>query len=336
MSSSLSSLASLVPGQPLGLCCSHETLFGALEPDRRLGPFFRVFLGLDLGLKLPQCGAPQGLRHCPQTAQCGREPPPGGLAEERSSPPLTAVLSSGHWAAPWLTAQPLPQQKSPFPFLQAPGGAPLGGGCGCLAVSPQRWAHMQVVFKECCLTPQHPRRWFYSFPVAGTGKGSSERCRDLPRFPGGPGMCPVAEWGSQVMVWPVRNIVTGWAPLHCQFWGVWAGSPGDCPLRCPGPWWAFHMLEGRWPQQQPAPVPVQTWSAHSWLRDKPLMQPLECPAVSGIAEPSTSPPGRLRPLEGPDCLPSSAPMLRTWRVGPGAPSHGNKERCALSPILMPQ
>lgn len=48
------------------------------------------------------------------------------------------------------------------------------------------------------------------------------------------------------------------------------------------------------------------------------------------------PPGRLRPLEGPDCLPSSAPVLRTWRVGPGAPSHGSKERCALSPILMRQ
>lgn len=59
LSSSLSSLASLVPGQLLGLCCSHETLFGALEPDRRLGPFFRVFLGLDLGLKLSQCGAPK-------------------------------------------------------------------------------------------------------------------------------------------------------------------------------------------------------------------------------------------------------------------------------------
>lgn len=67
------------------------------------------------------------------------------------------------------------------------------------------------------------------------------------------------------------------------------------------------------------------------------MQPLECPAVSGVAGPSTSPPGRLRPWEAPDCLPSSAPLLWTWRVSGGqglwAPSHGNKERCALSPIL---
>lgn len=141
MSSSLSSPASLVPGQPLGLCCSHEMLFGALEPDRRRGPFFKVFLRLDLCLKLPPCGVSQGLRHCPQTTQCG-------LAEEPSSPPLTAVWSSGDWAAPWLTAQPLPQQKSLFPFLQAPWWNPRGAGCGCLAVSPQRWAHMPVVFKE--------------------------------------------------------------------------------------------------------------------------------------------------------------------------------------------
>ena len=96
MSSCLSSAASSVPGQPLGLCCSHEMLFGALEPDRRLGPFFRVFLWLYLGLKLPQCGASQGLRHCPQTARCGRGLPPWRLAKELSSPPLPAMLSPSH------------------------------------------------------------------------------------------------------------------------------------------------------------------------------------------------------------------------------------------------
>lgn len=45
--------ASWVSCRPPGLSLSHEMVFGALQPDPGLGPFLRVFLGLDLDLKLP-------------------------------------------------------------------------------------------------------------------------------------------------------------------------------------------------------------------------------------------------------------------------------------------
>lgn len=137
MSSCLSSAASSVPGQPLGLCCSHEMLFGALEPDRRLGPFFRVFLWLYLGLKLPQCGASQGLRHCPQTARCRRGCPQGVWL--RSCPPRPCPpccpLATGSALADCPASAPA---EKPAPVSAGPSGAPLGAG----------------LWLSCCLTPE--------------------------------------------------------------------------------------------------------------------------------------------------------------------------------------
>lgn len=120
-----------------------------------------------------------------------------------------------------------------------------------------------------------------------------ERCRTCPGFPGGPGMCPVAEWGFQVMVWPVRNIVTGWP---CT---VSSGASGPAhqglPSQASQALVAFRMLEVDGPSSS-QPLCLCRLE-RSLLADGQASHAasIECPAVSGIAEPSTSPPGRLRP-----------------------------------------
>ena len=69
---------SLVSGRPLGLSFSHEMVFRALQPDPGLGPFLRVFLWLDLDLKLPPGPSVRALGIAPRLPSGAGVLPPRG------------------------------------------------------------------------------------------------------------------------------------------------------------------------------------------------------------------------------------------------------------------
>lgn len=211
-------------------------------------------------------------------------------------------------------------------------GPPWGAGCGCLAVSPQRWAHRPVVFRDQCLTPSTRGGSDTHFPLQGQGRAAQREVQGLaqsPRvlscvpWPTGALRSRIGLGGALSLAGPPCSVSSGASrPLTQDLCPLW--RPGLCGFAVG---WRVDGLSGR---------QLLCRLERSLLADGGTSH--AAPRVpSSLRHRGAFPPGRLRPWEAPACLPSSAPLLWTWRVSGGqglwAPSHGNRERCALSPIL---
>ena len=113
-------------------------------------------------------------------------------------------------------------------------GPSWGRGCGCLAVSPQRWAHRPVVFRDQCLTPSTRGGSYTHVPLRGQGRAAQREVQGLAQSP----------WVLSCDPWP-----TGALRLRIGLGGALslAGPPCSvssgasrpltqdlCPLWCPG------------------------------------------------------------------------------------------------------